>query len=77
MLSARSSSGVLISFRSGVESVSPITMSMAQTAALAIQVVNTAVFKSVFFFAPNSLDTITEQPMLHPNAKAMKISVIS
>lgn len=70
-------SGVLMSLRSGVEHVRPITISITQSTALAIQVVKTAVFKSVYFFAPKSLDTMTEQPMLQPKANAMNISVIS
>ena len=37
----------------------------------------TAVFMSSYCRAPKNRDTITEQPMLHPKAKAMKIRVIS
>ena len=52
-------------------------MRRAQKSPLAIMEVETAVFMSSYFPAPKKVDTITEHPMLHPNAKAMKIRVIS
>ena len=64
-------------FRSGVHSPRPIAISTAQVAALKIIVVDTAVFISQYSLAPNSCATMTEQPMLQPKAKAIKISVIS
>ena len=64
-------------FRSGVHSPRPIAIRTAQVAALKIIVVDTAVFISRYSLAPNSCATMTEQPMLQPKAKAMKISVIS
>ena len=55
----------------------PASISTAQTTALEMNVVYTAVFISPSFFAPKSWETMTEQPMLQPKANAMKISVIS
>ena len=69
--------GVWISSRRSVQNAVPKTISTRHTAPLAIRVVYTAVFSSESFFAPKSWDTMTEQPMLQPKAKAMKIRVIS
>ena len=42
-----------------------------------IHVVYTAVFKSLYLFAPKNLETITEHPMFEPKASAINISVSS
>ena len=50
--------------------------SMKQTTVAEMDVV-TEVLSLLNSFAPKSLETRTEAPMLQPKAKAMKISVIS
>ncbi len=55
----------------------PISINNTQRKALKIQAVDTAVFNLLYSFAPNNCETITEQPILHPKANAIKISVIS
>ena len=55
----------------------PITISAPHSAAQPMKAVETAVLRSRYLRAPKSWDRMTEQPMLLPNAKAMKISVIS
>lgn len=71
------SSGVLIRESSAPQHRMPAAISAAHSAAAAISVVVTAVFICLYSLAPNSWETITEQPMLQPKAKAMKIRVIS
>ena len=75
--SARISSGVLMSSSRASQPASPTSISRATRAAQPIREVVTAVFISRYCLAPKNRDTITEQPMLHPKAKAMKIRVIS
>ena len=48
-----------------------------QQIVVAISVVDTALLRPILSFAPKRRDTSTEEPMLQPKAKAMKISVIS
>ena len=55
----------------------PTSISSRQTTPLDSAAVDTAVFTSPYSRAPNNWDTSTEQPMLQPKAKAMKINVIS
>lgn len=55
----------------------PNAISIIQSTPLEIIVVYTVVLTSLYRPAPKKLDTITEQPMLHPKAKAINIKVIS
>lgn len=75
--SSITSSGVFISLRRLRPKSRPHAISIIQSTPLEIIVVYTVVLTSLYRLAPKKLDTITEQPMLHPNAKAMKIKVIS
>ena len=75
--SANTSSGVFIRRSSASQPDRPAIMSAPQSAALAMQAVDTAVFIPPYSPAPKSRETTTEQPILQPNAKAMKISVTS
>ena len=75
--SGRISSGVLIIRSRFVQKRVPTPISTRHTTPLAISVVYTAVFRSAIRLAPKSWETMTEQPMLQPKAKAIKIRVIS
>ena len=75
--SAITVSGVFISRSRSVQNIIPADIRTAHSTPPEISVVYTAVFSSLYCFAPNSCETMTEQPMLQPNANAMKISVIS
>lgn len=55
----------------------PKAISIIQSTPLEVIVVYTVVLTSLYRPAPKKLDTITEQPMLHPKAKAINIKVIS
>ena len=70
-------SGVGISDSSNEPDRNPAIIKTAHTIPLDMNDVYTAVFISVSFLAPKSWETITEHPMLHPKANAIKISVIS
>ena len=71
------SSGVWIRASSSRLVSRPAITITASKIAVKIKVVDTAVFIFRYSFAPNNLDTITEHPILHPNANAIKINVIS
>ena len=71
------SSGVWMSSSNPAPQLNPAIISTPQTTALESRAVWTAVFMSAICLAPNSWDTMTEQPMLQPKAKARKIRVIS
>ena len=64
-------------FRSVPPRRRPPVIRARQTTAVISMAVETAVFTWLYSFAPNCRDTTTEQPMLHPKATAMKISVTS
>ena len=53
------------------------TMRKEKQTTVAIIEVVTELFKFLYSFAPNSLETNTEEPILQPTAKARKIRVIS
>ena len=69
--SAKTSCGVLIRFRRLSQKRIPVSISIRHTAPLAIIAVDTAVFRLPYCLAPKKVDTITEQPILHPNANAI------
>ena len=71
------SAGVLMRASKASQPASPAAISRATSTAQPIKEVVTAVFMSRYCRAPKKRDTTTEQPMLHPKAKAMKIRVIS
>ena len=75
--SARISAGVLMSSSRASHPKRPTSIRTATSTAHPIREVVTAVFMSRYCLAPKKRDTMTEQPMLHPKAKAMKIRVIS
>ena len=70
-------SGVLIRRSSPPQKIAPNSIKTPHSTPPAISDVYTLVFISPYFFAPKKLDTTTEQPILQPNANAMKINVIS
>ena len=75
--SAKMSSGVWMARSSVGVSRKPSSMSTPQRTRVERKVVLTAVFIRSQDLAPKSRDTTTEQPMLHPKAKARKTSVTS
>ena len=75
--SAKASAGVWISSSSASQNSIPTAMMAAHSTALAMQAVETAVLTFPYSLAPKNWETMTEQPMLQPKAKAMKISVTS
>ena len=70
-------SGVLIALSSRGAQESPSTVSNRHSTAEEIYAVDTALLTSAMRFAPKKRAATTEQPMLHPKAKAMKTRVIS
>ena len=77
MEAAKASSGVRMSRSRPPQPRMPPSIKAPQRRALAMQAGDTAVFIFPYSLAPKSWDTTTEQPMLHPKAKARKISVTS
>ena len=75
--SVKASAGVRISLSSASQDSIPAAIVTAHRTALEMQAVETAVFTFPYSFAPNSCETMTEQPILHPKANAMKINVTS
>ena len=74
---SRRDEGVLMRTRIFFPSNSPKTMRKEKQTTVAIIEVVTELFKFLYSFAPNSLETNTEEPILQPAAKARKIRVIS
>ena len=68
-------SGVLIRRMIGVVAATPTTASTDEITAEAISDVKIAVLTLPIFFAPNSWEITTEQPILLPKATAIKIIV--
>ena len=62
---------------SGAANMAPTASSAPQVIAAAMSDVATAVLTLPYSFAPKYRETVTEQPVLHPKAKARKIYVIS
>ena len=75
--SAKTMSGVLIRRSNAPAPNIPISINRTQSPALKMQAVYTEVLTFLNSFAPKNLETTTEQPILQPKAKAMKINVIS
>ena len=55
----------------------PMIISKTESTKAAMNVVDIAVFISLFLPAPKYWETMTDEPIFEPNAKAMNISVIS
>ena len=75
--SSNTSIGVRINVRRVLHPAMPNPISSRHKRALNMLAVETAVFIFAYSPEPNSWDTMTEQPILQPKAKAIKIKVTS